>query len=116
MKGQQTRWYALGATALGKTTFTRANKDATIFYCTKMIVHSFGKGVFGVNTYDLLQDLYNGVYSTKFIYWMTAAAQDLVIDLTDCPRRFDGDFVIDKATAGGAEYTAITLYGWEEQK
>lgn len=115
LKGQQTRWYAFGATALGSTTFTRENKGTTRFVCTKAVIHSYGKGVFGVSRYEQLMDSVNGVNSGKIVFWVTASAQDIVIDMTDCPRIFEGDFVINKGTAGGAEYTAFVLYGWEEQ-
>ena len=115
IKAQQTRFYCLSATAIGNTVFTRQNKPTTRFYCTKMIVQSYGKAAFGVTSYDTLSDLTNGVYSLKFALWLTAAAQDLVIDFSDSPRLFTGDFVINKCSAGGAEFTTFTLYGWEEQ-
>jgi len=116
LKGQQTRWYHLGATAIGTTTFTRANKDTTRFYCTKIVVSSYGKGGFGVNAYETLGDLNGTHVSVKFTYQPVVSGEHIVVDLTDCPRVFDGDFTIYKYSAGGAEYTSMALYGWEEQK
>ena len=116
LKGQQTRWYHLVASAIGVTTFTRQNKDTTKFFCTKIIVSSYGKAGFGTIWYDTLADVVSGQASVKFVFHPTAAAQSVVFDLSDSPRLFEGDFAIDKYMAGGAEFTAITLFGWEEQR
>ena len=116
LKAQQTRWYHLVASAIGVTTFTRANKDTTRFFCTKIVVTSYGKAGFGTIWYDTLADVVSGIASVKFVFQPVQAAQVIEIDLSDCPRQFDGDFAIDKYMAGGAEFTGFTLYGWEEQK
>jgi len=115
LKGQQTRWYAMAATALGKTVFTRENKDTTVFYCTKVVIQNNCSSS-GSTTYDTLSDRYNGQDAIKVVNWTNTANQTYVLDLSDCPRQFFGDFVIDKCSSGGAEFSAFILYGWEEQK
>lgn len=115
LKGQQTRFYALPATAAGLNSFTRENKNTTVFYCTKIIVQYQGKAVIGPTVYDTLYDYVNGSYNLRFLYWPVVAAESIVYDFTDCPRKFQGDFVMDKATAGGTDTTVILLFGWEEQ-
>lgn len=116
MKGQQTRFYALAANSLGDTTFTRQNKDTTVFHCTKIVIQNHSAGSFSLTDYQSLLDSYNGNKELRLAFWNNVTSETVVIDCTDCPRKFYGDFIIHRSSAGGAEFIAISLLGWEEQK
>lgn len=115
LKNQQTRFYALGTAALGLTTFTRANKENTIFYCTKAVVYLFASTT-GINNYDTLFDVVGAVNSPRAYFWGTGVGTFVqIFDFTDCPRQFKGDFGINKTTSGATNFTIMELFGWEEQ-
>lgn len=116
LKGQQTRFYIFGANALGDTTFTRENKSSTVFHCTKIMIQNHAAGSFGLSDYQTLSDNYNGNQELRFAFFNNVASESVVFDCSDCPRKFYGDFTVQRHSAGGAEFIIFHLYGWEEQK
>lgn len=120
LRAQETRFYVFGLQNTGIVfdfTFPRARPDLK-FFCTRMVVNFYGMSTFGVSNYIQLADYKAGTYTPRYYFYPTTTSGALVLDFTDCPRKFEGtDFAIRLlASLGAAEFIAFSLFGWEEQQ
>lgn len=120
LRAQETRFYTFGLQNTGAVfdfTFARARPDLK-FFCTKMIVHFYNMSTFGISNYIQLADFKGSTYTPRFYFYPTDVSGALVIDFSDCPRRFEGTHFAIRllASLGATEFIAFSLFGWEEQQ
>lgn len=120
IKGQETRFYVLQipSGSFGNVTIPRTPTN-TNFYCTKAVIMHRGASTFSLGFGQMhLADVKGSTATQKFYYWPVQENQNLVLDFTDCPRKFEGENFnwYCQANLAGTEYIVVQLFGWEEQK
>ncbi len=118
LKRQETRFYVLQipSGSFGNVTFPRSPSNTT-FYCTKAIIMHRGASTFSLGFAQFHLADVNGTTATqKLYYWPVETNQNLVLDFTDCPRKFTGQNFnwYCQTNLGGTEYIIVQLFGWEE--
>lgn len=115
---QETRFYTLviKSGAFGTTLFPRLNLGKT-FYCTKVILQGHQLTSHSVTLGKMFIADVNGTTATpRFYIYPNINDFNLVIDFSDCPRKFTGeqfDFYT-QASLGATEFAVMSLFGWDE--
>lgn len=120
LKAQETRFYTLGigGGSFGSTLFSRS-RPQTRFYCTKMIIQHRAPSFFSMTLGQIrISDVKGTNGSARFYYYPTKEnPEPIVLDFSDCPRKFEGDSfdVYTQYSFAAGEFLIVSLFGWEEQ-
>jgi len=119
LKSQETRFNVLqhfGALAGSITLFTRS-RPQTKYYVTKMIVQFRNISSFSATDYFLLSDFKGNIANPRFYFVPNETTGSLVLDFSDCPRKFEGEYFGIRSPYNMAvgEFIVFSLFGWEEQ-
>lgn len=82
-----------------------------------MIIQYRNINSWAATDYFILSDVKGSVASPRFYYVPVDATGTMVLDFSDCPRKFEGENfgIYAPWLMGAGIYIVFSLFGWEEQ-